>query len=88
MLMDLSKINKLQIGTLCYASYIQLINSSTKGNCAALKCIYENKLIIIIYTTKSILKGEELLYDYTGDFRTTFNHHLLKYDSDVHFQHK
>lgn len=55
MTMCLSIKNSLQIGTIKHASYIQLLNTSQKPNCKAIKCVVDKRLIIIIYSIEKIL---------------------------------
>lgn len=43
-----------------------LLNHSDDGNCASLRIIIDDSIRVLLYTTKKVEIGEELLYDYNG----------------------
>jgi SET domain-containing protein len=54
-----------------YSNWVPLINCPNRDspkdqNCATIRIIIEGQIRVILYTTKAIKKGEELLYDYNG----------------------
>jgi SET domain-containing protein len=43
-----------------------LLNHSDEGNCSSLRIIIDGSIRVLLYTTKKVVMGEELLYDYNG----------------------
>jgi SET domain-containing protein len=57
-----------------------LLNHSEKGNYSSLRIIIDGSIRVLLYTTRKVAKGEELLYNYNGFYD--------EYPTDDFGQHK
>lgn len=63
-----------------YWSFGPILNYTKigKANCQTLKCMTERGIEVIIYSTKDIKKGSQLLYDYNAGKKGSYPIQNLK----------
>jgi SET domain-containing protein len=59
-----------------FAGYVVLINTGKDTNCKCLRTVIDETVRVIIYTSREIKAGEELLYPY-GTKYNFVSYHLL-----------